>query len=123
MHATAAATLAVLLLTVGITHFLLPSYFRTLVPAWMPFPGALVAVSGAAELAVGAAILLPGSRAAGAWAAAALLTAYLVSHLDALRVADRAAPRLIDRPCGAVARLAVNAVHIAWAVAVAVTAG
>ncbi|MCY9786425.1 hypothetical protein KIK06_21245 [Nocardiopsis sp. EMB25] len=45
------------------------------------------------------------------------------SRVDALRASDHTAPRPIDRPSGAVARLVVNALHIARAVAVAVTAG
>lgn len=131
MHAIAAVALAVFLVVTGIMHFLTPGYFRTLVPAWLGRQRLLVAVSGAAEVVVGALVLLPWSRTTGGWAAAALITCYLVSHVDALHHArpdrsrlalDHARPdrtRLLERPAGAVARLLVNVLYIAWAVAVA----
>ncbi|GCB51375.1 hypothetical protein [Streptomyces lomondensis] len=39
--------------------------------------------------------------------------------MDALRRARPDLPRLLERPAGAVARLVVNILYIAWAVAVA----
>ncbi|MFI0263596.1 hypothetical protein ACH4OW_31755 [Streptomyces sp. NPDC017056] len=119
MHATAAAALAVFLLVTGVMHFLVPGYFRMLIPAWLRRERLLVAVSGAAEVVVGALVLVPCSRLAGGWAAAALITCYLTSHVDALRRARPDRPRRLERPAGAVARLVMNILYIAWAVAVA----
>lgn len=122
MTAAAAALLGMFLVAVGISHFLVPRYFRTLVPAWVPAPGAVVAVSGAVEVVVGVLVLVPASRVVGAWAAAALITAYLASHIDAARTATAVSPRFLDRPAGAVARLVVNLAYIGWAVLVALGA-
>ncbi|WP_409235656.1 MauE/DoxX family redox-associated membrane protein [Streptomyces sp. PA5.6] len=122
MHAIAAVALAVFLVVTGVMHFLIPDYFRTLVPAWLGWDRFLVAVSGVIEIVVGALLLIPGTRSAGGWAAAALITCYLVSHVDALRCARPDRPRLLERPAGAVARLAVNVLYVAWAVAVAAAA-
>ncbi|GAA3088701.1 hypothetical protein ACFQ0X_01790 [Streptomyces rectiviolaceus] len=122
MHAIAAVALAVFLVVTGVMHFLAPGYFRTLVPAWLGRERLLVAVSGAVEVVVGALVLVPCSRPAGGWAAAVLITCYLVSHVDALRRARPDRPRLLERPAGAVARLVVNVLYIAWAVAVATSA-
>ncbi|MEU2851772.1 hypothetical protein [Streptomyces syringium] len=122
MHAIAAVGLAVFLVVTGITHFLTPGYFRLLVPAWLRRERLLVAVSGAAEVVVGALVLVPCGRPAGGWAAAVLITCYQVSHVDALRRARPDRPRLLERPVGAVARLVVNVLYIAWAVAVATSA-
>ncbi|MFI1676255.1 hypothetical protein [Streptomyces sp. NPDC020607] len=119
MHAIAAVTLAVFLVVTGVMHFLLPDYFRTLVPAWLRRERFLVAASGVAEVVVGALVLIPRTRSAGGWAAALLITCYLVSHVDALRCARPDRPRLLERPVGAVARLVVNVLYVAWAVAVA----
>ncbi|WP_371524872.1 hypothetical protein OG302_01010 [Streptomyces sp. NBC_01283] len=119
MHAIAAIVLAMFLSVTGVMHFLAPDYFRTLVPAWFGREQLLVAVSGAAEVVVGGLVLVTSTRAAGGWAAAILITCYLVSHLDALRRARPDRPRLLERPAGAVARLVVNVLYIAWAVAVA----
>jgi uncharacterized membrane protein len=90
-----------------------------LVPAWLRRERLIVAVSGAAEVVVGALVLVPGGRQLGGWSAAVLITCYLVSHVDALRRARPDRPKLLERPVGAVARLAVNVLYIAWAVAVA----
>ncbi|GLW99076.1 hypothetical protein [Microtetraspora sp. NBRC 16547] len=111
--------MAIFLIVTGVAHFVVPGYFRTLVPAWLGRAGLLVAATGAAEIVVGALVLVPASRSAGSWAAAALITGYLVSHVDALWHARADRPRKLDRPAGALARLAVNGVYIAWAVAVA----
>ena len=119
MHAIAAVALAVFLVVTGVLHFLVPGYFLRLVPAWLRRERLLVAVSGSAEVMVGALVLVPCSRPVGGWAAAALITCYLVSHVDALRRARPDLPRLLERPAGAVARLVVNILYIAWAVAVA----
>ncbi|MGK5728810.1 DoxX family protein [Streptomyces sp. URMC 124] len=122
MDVIAGIALAVFLVSVGIAHFLVPGYFRALVPAWLGRPGTFVAVSGAAEIVVGALILTPGGRTVGGWAAAALISTYLTSHLDALCRARPDRPGRLHRPAGAVARLAVNVLYIGWSVAVAVTA-
>ncbi|MFJ8675608.1 hypothetical protein [Streptomyces sp. NPDC093589] len=119
MHAIAAVALAVFLVVTGVMHFLAPGYFGMLVPAWLRRERLLVAVTGTAEVVVGALVLVPGSRPAGGWAAVVLIACYLVSHVDALRRARPDRPRLLERPVGAVARLVVNVLYIAWAGAVA----
>ncbi|MER6075745.1 hypothetical protein ABT187_44700 [Streptomyces sp. NPDC001817] len=122
MHAIAAVALAVFLAGTGVMHFLVPRYFRTLVPAWLRGQRLVVAITGAADVVVGALVLLPGSRPLGGWAAAFLITCYQVSHVDALRRARPDRPRLLERPVGAMARLVANVLYIAWAVAVATSA-
>ncbi|ARF53473.1 hypothetical protein [Streptomyces gilvosporeus] len=119
MHAIDAVALAVFLAVTGVMHFLTPGYFRTLVPAWFRRERLLVAVTGAAEVVVGALVLVPCSRSVGGWAAVFLITCYQVSHADALRRARPDRPRVLERPVGAVARLVVNVLYIAWAIAVA----
>ncbi|MFE6913391.1 hypothetical protein [Streptomyces rubiginosohelvolus] len=122
MHTIAAIALALFLVVTGVMHLLAPGYFRTLVPAWLGRECLLVAVSGGVEIVVGGLVLVPGSRSAGGWAAALLITCYLVSHVDALCRARPDRPRLLERPAGVVARLVVNVLYIAWAAAVAVCA-
>ncbi|MEV4293225.1 hypothetical protein [Microbispora rosea] len=74
------------------------------------------------ELAVAALILAPATRTFGAWAAAALISGYLVSHLDAVRHARPGHPSVLLRPWGVSARLTVNLAYIGWAVVVALAA-
>lgn len=64
--------LAALLTTTGAAHFLAPQVFDPLVPRALGRPRPWVLGSGAAELAVAAAVAAPGTRRAGALAAAAL---------------------------------------------------
>ncbi|WEO97590.1 MauE/DoxX family redox-associated membrane protein [Streptomyces sp. FXJ1.172] len=119
MHAIAAIGLAVFMAVTGVMHFLAPEYFRTLVPAWLGRERLLVAVTGAAEVVVGVLVLVARSRPVGGWIAAFLITCYQVSHVDAVRHARPDRPRLLERPAGAAARLAVNVLYIVWAVVVA----
>jgi uncharacterized membrane protein len=125
VRSLAARTLAVLMVGTGVTHLTSPAYYRGLVPSWLPAPAAVVALSGAADVAVGALVAVPATRRAGGWATAALITAYLPAHLDPLRRVGtaRSAPRVLDRPAGVAARVVVNLGYVAWAVSVARGAG
>ncbi|GAA1119788.1 hypothetical protein [Nocardiopsis composta] len=106
---------------VGLGHFAFRRYFRSLIPGRLaPAATLLVLVSGLAEILLAALLFIPETRSIAAWGAAALITGYMVSHVDALVRADRNAPRLLDRPAGAVARIVVNLFYIAWAVAIAI---
>ncbi len=103
----------------GVTHFVVPDYFRSLVPSRLGRPGLIVTVSGAVEAAVGAPIVMPAGRAAGAWAAAGI-TVYPVAI--STRHADRGHRNVLWRPAGTMARLAVNLAYTGWAVTVALAA-
>lgn len=50
--------LAAFLAIAGVGHFTAAETFRAQVPPWMPFPEAVIAVSGVAELALAGALLL-----------------------------------------------------------------
>ncbi|MBM7808536.1 putative membrane protein [Geodermatophilus bullaregiensis] len=118
MRDTAARTLAAFMAVSGITHVTSPRYYRDLVPPWVPARPAVVALSGAADVAVGVLVAVPATRRAGGWATAALVTAYLPAHLDPLRRVGTA-QRASDRPAGVAARVLVNLGYVAWAVRVA----
>jgi uncharacterized membrane protein len=102
----------------GVTHVTNPAYYRGLVPSWLPARSALVVLSGMADIAVGGLVAVPATRRTGAWATAALITAYLPAHLEPLRH-RRTAQRAFDRPTGVAARVVVNLGYVAWAAAVA----
>jgi uncharacterized membrane protein len=68
-----ALSLAALLTSSGVMHFVRPATFTDLVPSWVPGSAhQVVYVSGAAELAVAALVAAPKTRRLGAHAAAAL---------------------------------------------------
>lgn len=118
MDGLAAPALAALMAGSGATHFTTPGYFRELVPSWLPKRSAVVVVSGVADIAVGVLVAVPATRRTGAWATAALITAYLPAHLEPLR-RGRTAQRAFDRPPAVAARVVVNLGYVAWAVMVA----
>ncbi|MEO3886682.1 hypothetical protein [Nonomuraea sp. B5E05] len=122
MDAIAAVILAVFLCTTGVSHFVFPAYFRSLVPTWIGPARLLVAMTGVAEIAVGALISVPSARTVGAWMAAILISVYMASHLDAVRHARPDHPSVLIRPLGVAARLLINLGYIGWALWVALAA-
>jgi uncharacterized membrane protein len=79
----AATALAGLLATMGAFHFAVPRYFDEIVPGWVPGSARFWTVaSGAAELAVAAAVAVPRSRRLGGLAAAGLFTAVFPANVQ-----------------------------------------
>jgi uncharacterized membrane protein len=118
---SSARLLAGLLATAGVTHFAAPRFYDPLVPQVLPGGArAWTYGSGAAELAVAAAVALPRTRRVGALAAAGLFTAVFPANVK--MAADwRAKPRPLRT--AAYARLPVQAPLVWWALRVARTAG
>ena len=56
--ASARWMLAALLVVAGVAHFVLPDSFLLLVPSWLPLASTIVWVTGVAEIAFAAALLL-----------------------------------------------------------------
>lgn len=71
-RAVARWMLAGLLAFAGVGHFRNAEEFHAQVPGWMPWPDAVIAVSGVIELGLAAALVaLPGRRAQVGWVVAA----------------------------------------------------
>jgi uncharacterized membrane protein len=66
---------AALFILAGAAHFARPEIYRPIVPPLFGDAGAVVALSGAAEIAGGAGLLLPGTRRAAGWGLMVLLLA------------------------------------------------
>lgn len=62
-------------------HFLIPAPFIRIVPPMLPWPEALVALSGAAEILGGAGILLSRTRRQAAYALVLLLIAVFPANI------------------------------------------
>lgn len=79
---------AALFLIAGALHFVVPGLYRAIVPAWLPRPDLLVMVSGAAELAGGAGLLVPSPkwRRAAGWGLLLLLVAVFPANVEMLRL-------------------------------------
>ncbi|WP_443333813.1 DoxX family protein [Streptomyces sp. CB02923] len=116
-----ALTMARMLGGMGALHFLAPKPFDAIVPRALPgSPRTWTYVSGAAELAVAAAVALPRTRRAGALAAAGLFAAVFPANIKMAR--DW---RHRPAPLRAVAygRLPLQLPMVAWALHTARAAG
>jgi uncharacterized membrane protein len=83
----AAYRLAALLIGVGTTHFVAPKPFDDIIPTELPgSPRLYTYVSGVAEVAIGALLLLPRTRRSAAGAAAALFLAVFPGNLNMVRL-------------------------------------
>ena len=83
-----AYVLAAVLVTTGTWHFASPEGFESIVPSFLGSPRFWVAVSGVAELACAAGLLVPRLRRAAGWGCAALFVVVFPANvkmaLDAL---------------------------------------
>ena len=77
---------ALFFVAAGTMHFVAPGYYRTIVPSYLPAPGELVAVSGAAEVLGGIGLLVPRlRRVAGIWLIV-VLVAIVPANVEMLRL-------------------------------------
>ncbi|MFC7057569.1 DoxX family protein [Halovenus salina] len=65
----------------GILHFVVPDLYAQIIPPLLPFPLALVYLSGLAEIAVGVGLLVPRTRQYAAWGTVALLLAIYPANI------------------------------------------
>jgi uncharacterized membrane protein len=75
--------LALGFIAAGLNHLVSPAFYRQLMPSWLPWHGALILVSGLAEVAGGVGVLLPRWRRAAGWGLIALLVAVFPANLHA----------------------------------------
>jgi len=69
------------LVAIGILHFIRPAAFTSIVPPYLPFPLALVYISGAAEIALGVLLQFAETRRLAAWGLIALLIAVFPANV------------------------------------------
>ncbi|MFC3890073.1 hypothetical protein ACFOWZ_01190 [Lentzea rhizosphaerae] len=112
-RARSAMALAALLSLAGTTHFTRPKYYDAIVPRALPgTPRQWTYASGAAELAVAAAVATPRTRRLGALAAAALFIAVFPANVKmALDFRDKS-PKARALAYG---RLPLQIPLVAWA--------
>jgi uncharacterized membrane protein len=99
----------------GVMHFVIPRTYAAIVPDYLPAHRGLVYASGVAEIAGGAGVLHPRTRAlASAWSVATLVAVFPANVHMALN------PERYRVPGGRaalLARLPLQAAAIAWALA------
>jgi uncharacterized membrane protein len=103
--------IGILFILAGINHFRRPRMYRAIMPPYLPWHPSLVALSGAAEVALGALVLVPGRRHLAGQGLIALLVAVFPANLHMALHTDRY-PRI---PAWLLwCRLPLQAVLIAW---------
>ena len=65
----------------GITHFTNEAFFTSIVPPYLPWPVAIVYVSGVAEIVLGALLMVPSRTVLAGWGLIALLIAVFPANL------------------------------------------
>ena len=106
--------LAILMIFVGIQHFVAPQQFVDIVPPYLPWPLALVYISGFFEILGGVGLLIPRLTPYAAWGLVALYVAVFPANLH---MALNNIP-LGDTPVSPLflwLRLPLQLVLIAWA--------
>jgi uncharacterized membrane protein len=109
----------------GINHFVNPAFYRRIVPPRFPKPAALVVISGIAEIAGGASLLVRPLRRAAGWGLIALLVAVFPANLYMAMNPDRLPDLPIPRRLQGLRvpllwlRLPLQAIFIAWVGSVA----
>ena len=112
-----ALPLAGLLATSGVLHFLAPRPFDSVVPRSLPGrPRTWTLLSGAAELAVAAALVHPGTRRLGGLAAAGLFAAVFPANVQMAADWRHASPA---RQAIAYGRLPLQIPLVLWGLRVA----
>jgi uncharacterized membrane protein len=81
MKKTSLFLLSALFASAGMLHLLRPKTFLQIVPPYLPFPAAVVPISGLAELAGAAGILIRRTRPAARWGLVVLLVAVFPANL------------------------------------------
>lgn len=66
----------------GVAHFAAPASYQATIPALLPYPRALVYLSGAAELLCAAGLAAPRTRRLAGWATAALFVAVFPANVQ-----------------------------------------
>lgn len=65
----------------GVNHFLKPDFYLPFVPDFLPYPTAIIYVSGVFEIIFGVAYFIPRYRTIGAWGVLLLMLAFLPLHI------------------------------------------
>ena len=101
----------ILFIAAGANHFASPDSYQAMMPPLLPWPMALIYISGAAEILGGAGVLLPRVRRNSGWGLIALLVAVFQANIFAAihGFNGGALERVI-----LIARLPFQAVLMAW---------
>jgi uncharacterized membrane protein len=106
--------LAVAMVIVGMTHFVIPEPYVKIVPSQLPHPLGLVYLSGFYEILGGIGLLVPPVSQAAAWGLIILFIAVYPANIN-MAVNHIKLDNIPDSPWFQAIRLPFQAVFLAWA--------
>ena len=101
-----------LFVVAGLNHFRNPGFYVGIVPPYLPWPLALVYISGVAEIVLGALLLFPTWTVMAAWGLIALLIAVFPANVH-MATQPELYPSI--SPSALLLRLPIQGVLVAWA--------
>lgn len=107
--------LALVMVAIGVLHFVRPKPFVRIVPKYLPAPLALVYISGFFEILGGLGLLLPSTRSFAAWGLIALYVTVFPANVYMLTDNVSLDPRKPIPRWALWLRLPFQLVFIAWA--------
>lgn len=107
--------LALVMVAIGVLHFVRPKPFVRIVPKYLPAPLALVYISGFFEILGGLGLLLPSTRSFAAWGLIALYATVFPANVYMLTDNVSLDPRKPIPRWALWLRLPFQLVFIAWA--------
>jgi uncharacterized membrane protein len=72
---------AAFFIVAGVSHFTNEAFFTAIVPPYLPWPVALVYISGVAEIVLGVLLLIPATSILAGWGMIALLIAVFPANI------------------------------------------
>ena len=107
--------LALMMVAIGVLHFVRPKPFVRIVPKYLPAPLALVYISGFFEILGGLGLLIPSTRSFAAWGLIALYVAVFPANVYMLSDNVSLDPKKPIPRWALWLRLPFQLVFIAWA--------
>jgi uncharacterized membrane protein len=84
MSAPSRVALALFFIVAGTVHFIVPAPYLAIMPSYVPWPSAMVALSGVAEILGGLGVCFRPTRVAAGWCLIVLLVAVFSANIHAI---------------------------------------
>ena len=84
MHLVSRFALALFFIIAGTAHFITPGQYLAIMPTYVPWPAAMVALSGVAEILGGLGVCFRATQVAAGWCLIALLIAVFPANIHAI---------------------------------------
>jgi uncharacterized membrane protein len=74
--------MAAFYIVAGVNHFINPSFYKIIMPPWLPWHYALIYISGVCEILLGLLLIPPATRKLAAWGIILLLLAVFPANVQ-----------------------------------------